>query len=393
MNQASHNITIVTCCTDDWGGSEELWSRSIPLFQEAGYHITLFKNRFNFQHTAIKRLKDLGVALKPLQPNHSIESRAFEKVKGFSKKLIPSVLKKASPSPVYQPVFKEAMKKNRARLVIIAQGINFDGLDFGYLCFELKIPYIIIAQKAVEFYWPPPLERKWMKQALDNALKLFFVSHQNKNLTEEQFGFRFPKAEVVSNPVILDRRPLAYPSTKGGFKLACVARLFIIDKGQDMLLRILQLPKWKQRPLTISFIGSGVDETGLQEMAQLLKITQVEFKGQVEAISEVWAQHHALILPSRSEGMALSVMEAMAAGRTVITTLAGGHAEIIQDGINGFISESNFSNIEACMERAWANKDRWEEMGQKANQFIQQHIPPSPEKNFSLSILNLLNEN
>ncbi|MCH5597636.1 glycosyltransferase [Niabella ginsengisoli] len=179
-----------------------------------------------------------------------------------------------------------------------------------------------------------------MIETFKKAKKCYFVSNHNKQLTEEQFGFRFSNAEVVWNPVKITKNPIPYPDTKSGFRLACVGRLFIIDKGQDILLRILSKEPWSSRPVKISFVGTGHDEEGIKALTQLLNITNVEYLGHQKNIEDIWKKHHALVLPSRSEGMALSVLEAMAAARTVITTIAGGHADIIEHGKTGFIADA-----------------------------------------------------
>ena len=54
----------------------------------------------------------------------------------------------------------------------------------------------------------------------------------------------------------------------------------------------------------------------------------------------IWAEHHALVLPSRFEGMPLVVVEAMLCGRPCIVTDVGGNAELIRDGINGFLAKA-----------------------------------------------------
>ncbi len=239
----------------------------------------------------------------------------------------------------------------------------------------------------MDFYWPPLSERSFMIKALQHARKCFFVSHHNKKLTEEQFGIHLANSKIIYNPVKISDR-IVFPSVNDGYKLACVARLFLLDKGQDILLRILSQKKWKERPVKISFIGSGDDYEGLHAMAKFLNISNVEFTGQINDIEKIWRQHHALILPSRSEGLPLSLVEAMAAGRPVIVTNAGGNAELVQEGITGFIGQINETSFDDAMERAWNNRNNWESIGKRAAAFIQEKIPKNPENDFA----NYLNE-
>jgi len=105
----------------------------------------------------------------------------------------------------------------------------------------------------------------------------------------------------------------------------------------------------------------------------------------------MWKQYHALILPSRSEGLPLSLVEAMAAGRIAIISKAGGNTELIEEGITAFSGHSNEESFEEAMEIAWTKRDLWEEMGKTAASHIVQRIPKSPEKDFIDHLLNSLN--
>jgi hypothetical protein len=107
------------------------------------------------------------------------------------------------------------------------------------------------------------------------AKKCFLISHHNQRLTEEQLGIRLSDSEVITNPVKTTRQVIPYPSTESGFRLACVARLFLLDKGQDMLIRILSHEKWKKsfeyNICYVEKIGSLACLTCTSEQHQLLR--------------------------------------------------------------------------------------------------------------------------
>ncbi|MDR6782473.1 glycosyltransferase involved in cell wall biosynthesis [Pedobacter africanus] len=379
------NIALITFCMDEWGGSEELWARCIPMLK-SGTSLTVYKDKINFSHPEFVKLSNQDVKLVELDPPMSSTQRLIRKVKYLMRK---ADLKKCRDNySLYK--FHLEMKVSNPDLVIIAQGINFDGLLYAYQCLLLKIPYVIIAQKAVEFYWPYPTDRTYMKETLLKARKCYFVSHHNKQLTEEQFGMRLNNSEVVFNPVKTRGNVLPFPPTENGYKLACVARLFVIDKGQDILLRIMNSEKWRNRPVSISLIGTGTDEEGIKDMAALFDLPNVEFSGFHQDIEGLWGNYHALVLPSRSEGLPLSMIEAMALGRTVIVSKAGGNTAIISDGINGFIADATETDFEKAMERAWEMRDKWPEIGLQASLYIKDHLPLSPETAFANHINQLL---
>lgn len=387
---AARNIVIISTCFIDWGGSEELWAGSIPYLQQEGFNIIVYKRYLNRSFYRFSDLADHGVVLKDYRSSLSVPRRMINKILELVHKTY-AESKNLAPAKNPDKAFVRNLKRFKPALVLIAQGINFDGLIYAYQCLLQNIPYVIISQKAVDFYWPDTNDRPFMIKTYLQAKKSFFVSHHNRRLTEEQLGIRLSNSEVIANPIKTTRHVIPYPSTKSGFRLACVARLFLLDKGQDILIRILSKEKWKARPLSITFVGAGDDREPLLAMAKLLQVNNISFSGQLRDIATIWNDHHALILPSRSEGLPMSVVEAMANGRTVIVTNAGGTAEIIIDDVTGFLSVAEQDMFEVAMERAWNKRNEWQEMGLAAAKYINEKIPENPALDFSNHVKKLVN--
>ena len=193
------HIAIVSTIEDNWGGSEELWARSTPLLQKKGYDITVLKENINHNHKRIVELKSKDVKFVVLRKEYSkIINRCINAYY--------QIVKPYYNAPLF--VFEEFLRKQKPSLVFISQGINFDGLHYGQLCLKHNIKYFIVSHKAVHFYWPPKDEREYMTNVYKCALKCYFVSNHNQNLTEEQFGFRFNNAKVIRNPIKLKQSPL-----------------------------------------------------------------------------------------------------------------------------------------------------------------------------------------
>lgn len=377
------HIAILSTCIDDWGGSEELWAKSSTYLQKEGFSITVLKENINYNHKRIAELKNKHVDFIAL--NNSYSEVLKRTINAYYQLIKPYF-------SIQLHAFEKFLKKRKPALVFISQAINFDGLHYAQLCLKQNIPYIIVSHKAVEFFWPPKDERDYMINVYKHAKKCFFVSEHNQNLTEEQFGFRFNNAEIVRNPLKIKPEPLQYPSTKEGFKLVMIGRLFVIDKGHDIILRVLAKEKWKKRKLSLSIVGTGPDYDGLKAMSSLLKCENIEFLGHQDNIKKIWLNHHALAIPSRSEGMPLVVIEAMAAGRTVIATRAGGTMELIEEGATGYIGDATENSFDQTLENAWSNRAQWQNMGLKASKHIKEQIPINPELDFAKEIISLINE-
>ena len=74
-----------------------------------------------------------------------------------------------------------------------------------------------------------------------------------------------------------------------------------------------------------------VNQLGLESVVDLQE------KKPHEQVMQLLRSSHLLLLPSVEEGIANVVLEAMALGIPVISTNCGGMAEVIEDGVNGFL--------------------------------------------------------
>ena len=173
--------------------------------------------------------------------------------------------------------------------------------------------------------------------------------------------------------------------------MACVARLDGVTKGHDLLLQALSLPHWRERNVRVSLVGKGLNERVLRSLADTLRLTSVEFLGQQDNIEEVWSKHHALVLPSRFEGMPLVVVEAMLCGRVCIATDVGGNRELIRDGINGFLVKAATTELlDEAMNRAWNCRARLREMGETARTDARAWVSADPGEDFARELMALV---
>ena len=366
-----------------WGGSEELWSATAAVLASDGHRVTVFKSGVDDSEPRIRRLRELSTRVRDLARFPLMPRRLFTLVRSLSSGA-------AYGHEVVRLLIGLALSR-RPDLVVVSQGGNHDGYPLAEVCRRLNLPYAIVSHKASELYWPADWQQKTIAAVYRSARACFFVSEHNRRLTEEQLGFPLPRAAVVRNPFLVPWEPRTdWPDDRHEWRLACVGRLHPKEKGQDLLLRVLGRPRWRDRPLSVTFYGDGLQRASLERMAHNLGLTSVTFAGFVSDVSAIWSAHHGLILPSRCEGLPIVLVEAMLSGRVPIVTDVGGNAEVVDDGATGYVAAAPTEDaLDGAMERAWNERHRWREIGATAAARIRTRIPREPERCFAKRLVEL----
>ncbi|MGB9895227.1 MAG: glycosyltransferase family 4 protein [Thermoproteota archaeon] len=109
------------------------------------------------------------------------------------------------------------------------------------------------------------------------------------------------------------------------------------EKGVDLLVEVAKkLPK-----LNFVLIGDGPLYAKLVEASKgLSNFYLLGYKPREEALKYL-AGSKVFVLPSRSEGLSTSILEAMALKVPVVATDVGGNLELVQNEVTGFLAESN----------------------------------------------------
>lgn len=276
---------------------------------------------------------------------------------------------------------REWLLRCKPDMVFISQGCLTDGIEWMEACADLKIAYGTIVHLVTDFLWPSAERIERAVKVYDDAAKIYFVSHDNLKVARRQLGAPLRHAELARNPLNMKRGEV-YPwpaSPKGDCRLACVGRLGCEHKGQDLLVEVLSDGKWRDRNLTVTLFGQGHHHKMLQRLIRDRALDHLELAGHTNSVGEIWRDHHALVMPSRYEGLPIALVEAFVAGRPAVVTDVGGNRELVEEGVTGYLCE--FPSPEAfdrTLERAWSNFAGWQQMGEQAREKITGFLPEDP---------------
>lgn len=142
------------------------------------------------------------------------------------------------------------------------------------------------------------------------------------------------RTAVIANGI--DVPPTIPPRSKCAV-VGVVARL-LPSKGIDVFLKAVQLLRPEIPELKAVVIGDGPAREQLKYMARSLGLQNtVFFLGHCEDVARHLKEMAVFVLPSRNEGLGISILEAMAMGVPVVATAVGGIPELVQHHRTGIL--------------------------------------------------------
>jgi glycosyltransferase involved in cell wall biosynthesis/peptidoglycan/xylan/chitin deacetylase (PgdA/CDA1 family) len=154
------------------------------------------------------------------------------------------------------------------------------------------------------------------------------------------FGVPAVRRCVIRNGINVGRfddAPTLRPAAEREATIGVVARLSP-EKGVDCLLDALALLAADGEGARLAIVGDGPDRSALEDRARAAGLSdRVDFLGFQPKVATLLPTMDVFALPSRSEGIPLALLEAMAASRPCIATRVGGVPEVIEDGVNGLL--------------------------------------------------------
>lgn len=200
----------------------------------------------------------------------------------------------------------------------------------------------VVGTVQVGGYEPPNRSAYWQLRTLSRGVDRYLaVSRDIARELVEKLAWPAGKVEVAYNAVDLGRWEVEAPPGLRA-ELGAADRPLILtparldaQKGHVFLLEAMtRVPE-----AVLALAGDGPERQRLEELAQQLGVAgRVRFLGRREDVPELLAACDVFALPSLYEGSSLAVLEAMAAGRAIVSSAIGGTDELIDDGRSGLLT-------------------------------------------------------
>jgi glycosyltransferase involved in cell wall biosynthesis len=194
-------------------------------------------------------------------------------------------------------------------------------------------------------------------------------------------GIATSRARTIYNGINIDnytcdsrvvervRQKLAVP--QGGKVVGMVARMFPF-KRYDVFLQAAAIINKTVPNTRYALLGDGPLRSNLENLSHELGMaSKVTFFGEQHDVATRVSAFDIFTLISETEGLSLSICEAMALGKPVVATDVGGNKELVEDGKTGFlIPLGDTEALANAIIRLLQDPELAQAMGQKAREKI-----------------------
>jgi glycosyltransferase involved in cell wall biosynthesis len=200
------------------------------------------------------------------------------------------------------------------------------------------------------------------------------------------------RSVVIANGVDVDTALRRTAHGAGPVEIISVGRLAEPKDFSTLIAAIARLDPGTAR---LRVFGDGPLRRSLEtQIAELGVGGSVELAGEVPDVRPYLAESDIFVLSSLSEGMPLSVLEAMAAELPVVASAVGGLNEVVVDGDTGLLTEAgNADSLAAALARLVGDPGLRERLGTLGRQRAEQEYARSRWRTAHLALYRTLLEN
>jgi glycosyltransferase involved in cell wall biosynthesis len=185
---------------------------------------------------------------------------------------------------------------------------------------------------------PLPLLRLTHQIARLYLAKVTAVSDSARQSVTHRYGWDPDDIEVIDNGIPL---PASIALNLGErLRLGCVSRLIPLKNIPLLFLALRGLPPEMQRRVEVVVIGDGPERKTIERCASEVPEIKTTLTGEIRDGSDIFHRLDILVNCSDTEGLPMSMIEAMGHGRPVIATAVGAVPTLVKDGDSGWLYEA-----------------------------------------------------
>jgi glycosyltransferase involved in cell wall biosynthesis len=226
------------------------------------------------------------------------------------------------------------------------------------------------------------LSKIWFYEALDSLImkRMAAVVHVNTAGARRQNGDFLPcgRSWVIENGIpeltfepdpVSRTDPEVSEFCDNGFVIGTIARLSE-EKGLNHLIEALRILSRHHDAFKAVIIGEGPERQSLQAMTNEAGLSaRILFAGYRKDAFHYLPHFDVFVLPSLTEGLPITILEAMQAEVPIVATRVGGIPAALENGKSGILVEpGNASALADAVTRVWSDPQGAAERGKNARE-------------------------
>jgi L-malate glycosyltransferase len=229
----------------------------------------------------------------------------------------------------------------RRRDVQVVHGYLFEGNFLAAMVGRrARRPVTLISKRSLDRYGRPDRRAAaWLSNRL--ADRVLVNATAVREIVVDHEWCREDKIDLIPNGVDLPvrtRGSRSLPDERGDGPLVGMVGRLGWKKGYEHALDAFALLRDRVPGLRVDIVGDGDLRAELEARIERLGLGDtVRLLGQRSDVPACLERFDCFVLSSIIEGMPNALLEAMAMGLPVVTTSAGGSAEVVEDGVSGLV--------------------------------------------------------
>lgn len=220
--------------------------------------------------------------------------------------------------------------------------------------------------------------QRYRKSRLKTAILRSFVDRfitMGSSTTRELMSIGIPERKIVNIPNAFDLSFLNVKNSSQGNnkKIVIFVGRLEEEKAPEVLINAWHIVSKKHPDAILTMLGDGKKRYELESLIAELKLSgTVEIKGFVNNVKEYLSNATIFVLPSRTEGISIAMLEAMASGVSVIVTPVGDIPDIIKNGENGiFVNSDDINSLAEAISELLNCPEKRHRLAEKAMDTVQ----------------------
>ena len=185
--------------------------------------------------------------------------------------------------------------------------------------------------------------KKTIQRMVKNKVKIVGCAEKVAQYYNDLFGIN--TAETIVNGVLdIEKAPNEYIADNGKIHIGFASWIEELKGWHILAEAFTTLPLEERAKCDLYLAGYDIERDALDAVVE--SNVDITYLGKINNVQQGFLPYiDILVLPSRTEGMPMIILEALQAGNCIVCTPVGGIPEVVEDGVSGWFIERSVESL------------------------------------------------